>query len=58
VLSRALIAQHVWGVSFDTFTNVIDGLRQLSAAEGSTTSSSRSCCIPSARGYVLKEPER
>jgi len=24
VLSRALIAQHVWGVSFDTFTNVID----------------------------------
>ncbi len=24
VLSRALIAQHVWGVNFDTFTNVID----------------------------------
>jgi heavy metal response regulator len=24
VLSRAIIAQHVWGVSFDTFTNVID----------------------------------
>src|SRR5262249_48078145 len=24
VLSRAVIAQHVWGVSFDTFTNVID----------------------------------
>jgi DNA-binding response OmpR family regulator len=24
VLSRALIAQHVWGVEFDTFTNVID----------------------------------
>jgi heavy metal response regulator len=24
VLSRALIAQHVWGVDFDTFTNVID----------------------------------
>src|SRR5262249_2278168 len=24
VLSRAMIAQHVWGVSFDTFTNVID----------------------------------
>ena len=24
VLSRALIAQHVWGVDFDTWTNVID----------------------------------
>lgn len=24
VLSRTLIAQHVWGVDFDTFTNVID----------------------------------
>jgi DNA-binding response OmpR family regulator len=24
VLSRAVIAQHVWGISFDTFTNVID----------------------------------
>jgi DNA-binding response OmpR family regulator len=24
VLSRSLIAQHVWGVAFDTFTNVID----------------------------------
>ena len=24
VMSRALIAQHVWGVDFDTFTNVID----------------------------------
>ena len=24
VLSRALIAQHVWGVNYDTFTNVID----------------------------------
>ena len=24
VLGRALIAQHVWGVDFDTFTNVID----------------------------------
>jgi heavy metal response regulator len=24
VLSRAVIAQHVWGVDYDTFTNVID----------------------------------
>ena len=24
ILSRAVIAQHVWGVSYDTFTNVID----------------------------------
>jgi DNA-binding response OmpR family regulator len=24
ILSRAVIAQHVWGVDYDTFTNVID----------------------------------
>ena len=24
VLSRAIIAQHVWGINYDTFTNVID----------------------------------
>jgi two-component system OmpR family response regulator len=24
VLSRTVIAQHVWGVNYDTFTNVID----------------------------------
>ena len=24
VLSRAVIAQHVWGVNYDTFTNVIN----------------------------------
>jgi DNA-binding response OmpR family regulator len=24
VLSRSMIAQHVWGVDYDTFTNVID----------------------------------
>jgi two-component system copper resistance phosphate regulon response regulator CusR len=24
VLSRAVIAQHVWGINYDTFTNVID----------------------------------
>jgi two-component system OmpR family response regulator len=24
VLSRVVIAQHVWGVNYDTFTNVID----------------------------------
>jgi DNA-binding response OmpR family regulator len=24
VLSRSVIAQHVWGVNYDTFTNVID----------------------------------
>jgi DNA-binding response OmpR family regulator len=58
VLSRALIAQHVWGVSFDTFTNVIDGLRQLSAAEDRRRVPAEAACIPSPRGYVLKEPER
>jgi len=56
VLSRAVIAQHVWGVSFDTFTNVIDVyvnyLRKKIDADFETK------LLHTVRGvgYVLKEP--
>jgi len=58
VLSRTLIAQHVWGVDFDTFTNVIDVyvnyLRRKLEAPGAPK------LLQTVRGvgYVLKEPER
>src|SRR5262249_50744974 len=58
VLGRALIAQHVWGVAFDTFTNVIDVyvnyLRRKIDAEGEPK------LFHTVRGvgYVLREPER
>jgi len=58
VLSRTLIAQHVWGVDFDTFTNVIDVyvnyLRRKIDAAGEPK------LLQTVRGvgYVLKEPER
>jgi DNA-binding response OmpR family regulator len=58
VLGRALIAQHVWGVDFDTFTNVIDVyvnyLRRKIDAEGEPK------LFHTVRGvgYVLREPER
>ena len=55
VLSRPVIAQHVWGVDFDTFTNVIDVyvnyLRRKIDAEGEPK------LLHTVRGvgYVLKE---
>ncbi len=58
VLGRALIAQHVWGVDFDTFTNVIDVyvnyLRRKIDAEGEPK------LFHTVRGvgYALREPER
>jgi heavy metal response regulator len=56
VLSRAVIAHHVWGVDFDTFTNVIDVyvnyLRKKIDAEFEPK------LVHTVRGvgYVLKEP--
>ena len=56
VLSRAVIAHHVWGVDFDTFTNVIDVyvnyLRRKIDADGEPK------LIHTVRGvgYVLREP--
>ena len=58
VLGRAVIAQHVWGVDFDTFTNVIDVyvnyLRRKIDADGEPK------LLHTVRGvgYVLREPER
>jgi DNA-binding response OmpR family regulator len=58
VLGRALIAQHVWGVDFDTFTNVIDVyvnyLRRKIDADGEPK------LLHTVRGvgYVLRDPER
>jgi heavy metal response regulator len=56
VVSRAVIAHHVWGVDFDTFTNVIDVyvnyLRKKIDADFETK------LLHTVRGvgYVLKEP--
>ena len=56
VLSRAVIAQHVWGVSFDTFTNVIDVY--VNYLRRKTEANSRSRLIQTVRGvgYALREP--
>jgi DNA-binding response OmpR family regulator len=57
VLGRALIAQHVWGVDFDTFTNVIDVyvnyLRRKIDAEGEP----KLLHTVRGAGYVLRDPE-
>ena len=54
VLSRASIAQHVWGVNYDTFTNVIDVYVNYLRTKIDTGYQVK--LIPSARGvgYVLK----
>ena len=58
VLGRALIAQHVWGVDFDTFTNVIDVyvnyLRRKIDADGEP----KLLHTVRGAGYVLGDPER
>jgi heavy metal response regulator len=55
VLSRAIIAQHVWGVSYDTFTNVIDVY--VNYLRNKIDSGHQPKLIHSIRGvgYVLKE---
>lgn len=58
VLSRAVIAQHVWGISFDTFTNVIDvyvNYVRRKIDDGHTVK-----LVHTVRGvgYVLKDPTR
>jgi heavy metal response regulator len=55
VLSRAVIAQHVWGVNYDTFTNVIDVY--INYLRKKIDSSFEPKLIHSVRGvgYVLKE---
>ena len=58
VLSRALIAQHVWGVSFDTFTNVIDVYVNYLRRKIDADFEPKLLHTVRGAGYVLKEPER
>jgi heavy metal response regulator len=58
VLSRALIAQHVWGVSFDTFTNVIDVYVNYLRRKIDADFEAKLLHTVRGAGYVLKEPER
>ena len=59
VLSRAVIAQHVWGVSFDTFTNVIDVYVNYLRRKIDADFEPKLLHTVRGAGYVLKEePER
>jgi heavy metal response regulator len=57
VLSRAVIAQHVWGVSFDTFTNVIDVYVNYLRRKIDSDVEPKLLHTVRGAGYVLKEPE-
>jgi len=57
VLSRALIAQHVWGVSFDTFTNVIDVYVNYLRRKIDADVEPKLLHTVRGVGYVLREPE-
>jgi heavy metal response regulator len=58
VLSRAIIAQHVWGVSFDTFTNVIDVYVNYLRRKIDADFEPKLLHTVRGAGYVLKGPER
>ena len=57
VLSRALIAQHVWGVDFDTFTNVIDVYVNYLRKKIEAGFPTKLLHTVRGVGYVIKEPE-
>ena len=57
VLSRALIAQHVWGVDFDTFTNVIDVYVNYLRKKIDAGFPTKLIHTVRGMGYVIKEPE-
>jgi len=57
VLSRALIAQHVWGVDFDTFTNVIDVYVNYLRKKIDAEFEPKLLYTIRGVGYVIKEPE-
>jgi heavy metal response regulator len=56
VLSRTLIAQHVWGVDFDTFTNVIDVYVNYLRKKIDTDFEPKLVHTVRGAGYVLKLP--
>jgi heavy metal response regulator len=55
VLSRAVIAQHVWGVNYDTFTNVIDVYVNYLRKKIDTGFSTKLIHSVRGVGYVLRE---
>jgi len=57
VLSRSLIAQHVWGVDFDTFTNVIDVYVNYLRKKIDADFEPKLLHTVRGAGYVLKVPE-
>jgi len=58
VLSRALIAEHVWGVHFDSFTNVIDVYVNYLRRKIDSDFEPKLLHTVRGVGYVLKEPNR
>jgi DNA-binding response OmpR family regulator len=58
VLGRTLIAQHVWGVDFDTFTNVIDVYVNYLRRKIDAEAEPKLLHTVRGVGYVLREPER
>jgi heavy metal response regulator len=56
VLSRSVIAQHVWGVDFDTFSNVIDVYVNYLRKKIDAEFEPRLLRTVRGVGYVLKEP--
>lgn len=57
VLSRTLIAQHVWGVDFDTFTNVIDVYVNYLRKKIDADFEAKLLHTVRGAGYVLKAPD-
>ncbi len=57
VLSRVIIAQHVWGVDFDTFTNVIDVYVNYLRKKIDADFPIKLIHTVRGVGYVIKEPE-
>ena len=55
VLSRAVIAQHVWGVNYDTFTNVIDVYMNYLRKKIDSGFDTKLIHTVRGVGYVLKE---
>ena len=56
VLSRAVIAQHVWGVGYDTFTNVIDVYVNYVRKKVDADFEPKLIHTVRGTGYVLKAP--
>jgi heavy metal response regulator len=57
VVSRAEIAQHVWGVAFDTFTNVIDVYVNYLRRKIDQGFEPKLLHTVRGAGYVMKKPE-